>query len=186
MAVQLARRLFTVDEYDEMIERGVFKPEERLELINGEIIEMAPIGVRHAGCVTNLSTLFHEQLGRSVVVWVQNPIHLPNNSEPQPDVALLKRRDVPYTQKRPTAEDILLVVEVSDTTLGFDRDFKLPVYAQSGIPEVWIVNLQEDIIEVYSGPTAGVYQNVWRVGQSESLSLPGGLNATINVNDILA
>jgi Uma2 family endonuclease len=186
MAVQLARRLFTIDEYDEMVDRGVFKPEERLELINGEIIEMAPIGVRHAGCVTNLTTLFHEQLGRNVVVWAQNPVELPNNSEPQPDVVLLKRRDVPYIQKRPVAEDVLLLVEVSDTTLGYDRDVKLPMYAQSGIPEVWIVNLQEDVIELYSSPSAGAYQNLRRVERGESLTLPGGLNAIIIVNDVLA
>lgn len=186
MAVEIARKLFRTEEYERMIRAGVFEPDSRLELIHGEIVEIAPIGIRHAGCVTNLNTLFHEQLSRAAVVWVQNPIHLPNNSQPQPDVALLKRRSESYTQKRPTPEDALLLVEVSDTTLNYDRDVKLPMYARSGISEVWIVNLQEEVVEVYTNLTASGYKEARRVGRGESLVLPAELSATVSVDDILA
>src|SRR5437588_1580611 len=114
MAVGLIRKLWTVAEYEEMIEKGILDKYDRVELIRGEIVEMAPIGVRHASCVNDLNALFGRLLDETVIVSVQNPIVLPNDSEPQPDIALLKGHRSLYRRKRPTAEDVLLLVEVAD------------------------------------------------------------------------
>ena len=130
-------------------------------------------------------TLFHKSVGETAIVWVQNPIRLPGNSLPQPDLALLRPRSDFYEQSRPTPTDVLLIVEVSDTTLVSDIEVKVPLYAEAGIPEVWIVNLQENIIEVYSSPNAGRYESVQHISQDQSLPLPDSLKSTIRVSDIL-
>jgi Uma2 family endonuclease len=122
----LPHRKFTVEEYHNFIDSGVFKPEERLELWEGEFIEMSPIGKRHAGTVSALSDMLNNYLGKQVLVWSQNPIVLSDFSEPQPDVTLLKRRDDFYRTVNATASDVLLTMEVSDTTGKFDRDIKFP------------------------------------------------------------
>src|SRR5438046_2761083 len=120
MAVELIRKLWTVDEYEEMIEKGILDKYDRVELIRGEIVEMVPIGARHATCVRRFEELFHESLGRTVIISVQSPILLHDNSEPQPDLALLERRTDEYSHEHPKAEDVLLIVEVADTTLATD------------------------------------------------------------------
>ena len=159
-SVEVSRHSFTVAEYELMGQFGIFSEDARVELVCGEIIQMSPIGERHAACVDALSELLRERLKHSVNVRVQNPVQLDDYSEPQPDIAVLKRRDDFYRHAHPRPEDILLVIEVSDSTLDFDRKVKVPLYARAGIPEAWVVNLPEERIEVYSDPAGGEYQTV--------------------------
>jgi Uma2 family endonuclease len=160
MSVQIARHCFTVAEYERMGAAGIFSADERVELIEGEIVEMSPIGKRHAACVARLTQLLGPPSQGRAILWVQNPVRLNDYSEPQPDVALLRPRADFYEQSLPGPSDVLLVVEVADTTLEYDRQIKLPLYARAGIPEAWLVNLPEERIEVYSDPAGGEYQTV--------------------------
>lgn len=152
MATARARHRFTVDEYEEMIRSGILREDDRVELIHGEILEKTPVGDLHAACVNRSNRLLSRMVGDAAIVSIQNPIRLAD-SEPEPDIALLRPRDDFYASGRPTARDVLLVIEVSDTTLDFDRDVKGPLYADAGIGEYWIVNLNDHVIEVYRGPT---------------------------------
>jgi Uma2 family endonuclease len=158
--VQVNRRSFTVGEYRRMGEAGIFSEDDRVELIAGEIVVMSPIGKRHAATVDVLGEIVRERLGRSVIVRVQNPIQLDDFSEPQPDIAVLKRREDFYRSAHPRPEDILLVIEVSETTLEYDRKVKVPLYARAGIPETWVVNLPEERSEAYADPSDGAYRTV--------------------------
>jgi Uma2 family endonuclease len=143
-----------------MCQVGIFSEDERLELVCGEVIQLSPIGERHAACVAILTQLITLRLQRSALVWVQNPLRLDDYSEPQPDLAVLKPRGAHYRTSKPTPDDVLLVIEVSDSTLEYDRKVKMPLYAGAGIPEAWLVNLPQERIEVYSDPVGGAYQTV--------------------------
>jgi Uma2 family endonuclease len=157
MARELAKRWITADEYERMGEAGIFPRDARLELIGGEIFEMSPIGSPHAACVNFLSGLLNRLFGGTLIVSVQNPIRLDDFSEPQPDLALLRRRDDFYRGAHPTAADVLLVVEIADTTVVTDRSVKIPLYARAGIPEAWLVNIPDGRLEVYSDPSGDSY-----------------------------
>ncbi|HEX8069660.1 MAG TPA: Uma2 family endonuclease [Pyrinomonadaceae bacterium] len=157
-SVRIAKYYFTVAQYERMAEVGVLSPDCRVELIEGEIVKMSPIGKRHAACVNRLNRLLGQALGTAAIVSVQNPIRLDDYSEPQPDVALLKPRADFYEQALPAPADVLLVIEVCDTTLEYDRQIKLPLYARAGLPEVWLVNLADEQIETYAHPAADAYQ----------------------------
>ncbi len=150
MSVKTMRLRFTVDDYYRMIDLGMLKDVERAEIIEGELIKKMPIGKRHAACVKKLDELLRDELGKSVTYSVQDPITLDEFNEPQPDVALLKRRDDFYSGKQPMAEDVLILVEVSDSTLDYDRNRKIPLYAKHEIPEVWLINLTNETIEIHS------------------------------------
>ncbi|HYY94431.1 MAG TPA: Uma2 family endonuclease [Pyrinomonadaceae bacterium] len=165
MSVEIARHSFTVDEFERMGAAGIFHPDDRLELIDGEIVEMSPIGSSHAACVDALALLFNETARRRFLVRIQSPIRLDDFSEPQPDVALLRWRDDFYRHAHPTPADVLLVVEVADTTVESDRQVKIPLYARAGIPEVWLVNIPGERIEVYSAPEGETYRQVRRFGR---------------------
>jgi Uma2 family endonuclease len=165
MSVEIARHSFTVDEFERMGAADIFHPDDRLELIEGEIVEMSPIGSLHAACVDALVLLFNEIARRRFIVRVQSPIRLNDFSEPQPDVALLRWRDDFYRNAHPTPADVLLVVEVADTTVETDRDIKAPLYARAAIPEVWLVNIPEERVEIYSDPSGGSYQRAERFGR---------------------
>lgn len=158
--LELPRRKFSVAEYHDFIERGVFKPEERIELWEGEFIEMSPIGMRHASCVMFLIEVFRDLLGKSVVISPQNPIVLDDLSEPQPDVCLLARREDFYRNSNADAKDVLLVMEVADTTVKFDRDVKFPKYSSNGIEEAWLIDLESNRVEIHSVPTNEGYSLV--------------------------
>jgi Uma2 family endonuclease len=185
MATGLPLKLWTVDEYEEMIERGILRDDDRVELIRGEIIQMTPIGPKHASCVRRLDDLFHDLLAKSVYISVQSPVRLPDNSEPQPDVALLRRAEGNYEQRHPAAEDIYLLIEVSDTTYNADHDVKIPLYAEAGVLEAWIVNLEGDTIEVYSELVGGVYRKAWVAIRGDILPLPDGLAGAVSVDEVL-
>ena len=160
MSVQVARRYFTVEEYHRMGAAGIFTEDDRVELIEGEILQMSPIGSRHAASVNRLNAKFNNLLADRAVVSVQDPILLNDFSEPQPDIAVLTRREDFYADALPTAKDVLLVVEVADTTVAYDRDIKLPSYARSGILEAWLVDLPAETVEVHLEPVNGAYRKV--------------------------
>ena len=155
---QVTRWRFTVHDYHRMGEAGILHEDDRVELIEGEIVEMAAIGTRHFSCVNRLTRLLVMGVGEEAVVSVQNPVRLNEQTEPQPDITMIRPRD--YTQSLPVPEDVLLLVEVSDTTLAYDRDVKLPLYARAGIGEVWIVNLPARTIEQYTDPSCDRYRCV--------------------------
>ena len=159
-SVQVTRHRFTVAEYVRMGQTGIISEDKRVELVCGEVIEMSPIGERHAACVDFLTQLVTLRLRRSAIVRVQNPVQLDDYSEPQPDITVLKPRDDFYRHAHPRPEDVLLVIEVSDSTLEYDRKVKMPLYAGAGIPEAWLVNLPEERVEAYSDPAGGEYQTV--------------------------
>ncbi len=184
MAVQLTRRCFTVAEYDRMVQAGILQEDDRVELIEGEIVEMAPIGSRHAASVARLTALFYS-VREEAIVWVQNPIRLGERSEPQPDLALLHPRPDFYAQNHPGPEHILLVVEVADTSAEIDREVKLPLYAQAGIPEAWLVDLMGEGVEVYRNPSPRGYQVVQRLGRGQHLSPQALPDLELAVDDIL-
>jgi Uma2 family endonuclease len=144
---EIIRHRFSVEQYHQMIDAGILVPDERLELIHGELVKMSPINRRHAACCARISYLL-ERLGRRAMKRIQDPITLAD-SEPQPDVAVVRWRDDFYLAGHPTPSDIYWVIEVADTTITYDRGVKVPLYLQAGIPEVWLINLDEDCLEVY-------------------------------------
>jgi|SRR5579859_1184832 len=141
----------TVDQYEHMVQAGVFAEDERIELIEGQILNMSPIGSAHSGQVKRLNRILAKQVADLALISIQDPIRLPQ-SEPQPDLALLKPRDDFYASAHPTARDVLLVVEVADTSADYDRNEKIPLYGRSGIAEAWLIDLANRSIEVYRGP----------------------------------
>ena len=185
MSVQLLRRLFTVDQYYKMLEAGVFSENERVELIRGEIIKMSPIGIHHSACVKRLNKLFILRLAETVTVGIQDPVRLNDNSEPQPDVSLLERRPDFYETQHPQPENVFLLIEVSDTTIKYDREVKVPLYAENNIVEVWLVNLTEECLEVYRQPKANGYEIVQTFQRGENLTIQALPNVTFTVDEIL-
>jgi Uma2 family endonuclease len=161
MSLSLARHYyFTAAEFESMGEAGILRKDARLELIEGEIVEMSPIGSRHAACVKFLSRFLNRAVGDEFIVSTQDPIRLNDFSEPQPDVALLRLRDDFYKNAHPTPADVLLVIEVADTSVEYDRQVKASLYAKAGIAEYWLVNLPDEQIEIYARPENGAYQLV--------------------------
>ena len=160
MVAELIRHKFKRQDYYYLGEMGVLKPSDRVELIQGEIIQMSPISSLHAAHIKRLNQLFAQKFGNQVLIAVQNPVMLDDYSEPQPDLALLRPRADFYAAGHPQVEDVLLLVEVSNTTLEVDRSVKIPLYATSGIPEVWLVNTRDQCLEVYRYPLANTYQEV--------------------------
>lgn len=173
-AQEVARRRFTVYEYHRMAEAGILHEDDRVELIEGEVSEMSPIGARHASVVRNLNRLLGQQVSEEFLVDVQNPVRLDEDNEPEPDLGVIRTQD--YKDSLPGPEDVLLLIEVSDTTLSYDRSVKLPLYARSDIPEVWIVDLTDEIVERHTGPSGEIYRHLERVRRGETLAsaaLPG-------------
>jgi Uma2 family endonuclease len=177
VAVPIHKRLLTNEEYRHMLEAGILSAEERVELIHGEVLEMTPIGNQHAACLRRLLRLLASALGPDVMLDAQNPIHLPEErSAPQPDLALLRSREDGYASRPPAAGDVLLLVEVADSSLAYDRDVKVPLYARCGIPEVWLVDLAGRSIVVYRRPGQESYGEVQTRRQGDLLApqaLPG-------------
>ena len=185
MSVQVVKRSFTVAEYRRMVEVGILSESDRVELIDGEVFEMSPIREPHAASVDVLNEVVRDRLGHSVIVRVQGPIQLDDFSEPQPDISILKRRDDFYRHAHPRPEDVLLVIEVSDTTLEYDGKVKVPLYARAGIPETWVVNLPEERIEVYSDPTGGEYQTVRSYARGQRLQSHTLASLRVSISKVL-
>jgi Uma2 family endonuclease len=182
----LTRYRFTVKEYHRLGEVGLLPEDTRIELIAGDIVVHEPIGSSHAGTVNRLTRLFTSILGERAVVQIQNPVELAgDDSEVQPDVTLLRPRADFYARGHPVAADALLLIEVADTSLARDRRVKIPLYARAGVPEVWLLDLIDDRVEVHRDPTAAGYARVRTLGRGESV-VPGAFpDLTIAIADLL-
>jgi Uma2 family endonuclease len=165
----IPRRALTVDEYHKMGEAGVLKENDRVELIEGELIKMAPIGGRHLQLVNIVSHIFHLAVGDKAVVSTQNPILLPPHNEPQPDIVLLAP-ELRYRQVVPTLQDILLVIEIADTTLIYDRDTKIPIYARHGIAEAWLLDAENKKTFIFLDPGPQGYRQMKSPKNDETVS----------------
>ncbi len=185
MSVQVVRRHFTVEDFYRMAEAGILKEDDRVELIEGEVVEMSPIGSRHSGCVMRLTTTLTEQLGRSVIVNVQNPVRLHEETEPQPDIALLKPRADFYSESHPTPDDVLLIAEVADTSIDYDRNVKVHLYARAGIMELWLIDLMRDVIEFYGRPEDGAYKIIQIIERGQMLVSERIPSLRLSAKDIL-
>ena len=188
MAVETAaaRRLFTRQEYHRMAEVGILKPTDRVELIKGEIVEMSPPGRRHIAFVDNLTQLLVMRLAGRAIVSVQNPVVLAADTEPQPDLAIRRQRAVPYKEREAHAEDVLLLIEVADTSLRYDRSTKLRLYATAGIPEYWLVDCVTESIEVYRGPGAEGYRDVSRIAGDGAVTVQAFPDVALRTGEIFA
>jgi Uma2 family endonuclease len=185
MSLQYKKRLFSVDEYHQMITAGIIKEDDRVELIDGEIIAMPPIGPSHASNVDRLTSIFYFNLGNTIIVRIQSPIQLNDYSEPQPDVAILKYRSDFYKNNHPKPEDILLVVEIAETSVEYDRSFKIPRYAQSNIIETWLFDLKNKRIEMHRNPMNDIYQEIRIAQKGQQISCINFPNITFSVDDLL-
>lgn len=184
MALPVLEGPFTVETYQRLAELGVLREDARVELIGGQVVEMTPIGDRHAACVRRLNHRLSHDLHEDAIVDVQNPVLLDDYDLPQPDLAVLRHRRDTYPS-HPRATDVLLVMEVADTTLAYDRDIKIPLYAEAGIPEAWLVVLPEDRIEVSREPAGGVYTSVRSVSRGETITPIQFPPVTLTVDEIL-
>jgi Uma2 family endonuclease len=176
---------FTVDEYLRMIEFGILTKNDHVELIRGEVIDRMTIGDPHAACVTRLGRSLHARVGDFALVRVQCPIRLAD-SRPEPDVSLTELRDDYYASGAPLPPDVFLVVEVADSSIDIDREEKRPLYAQAGIAEYWIVNLNDDTVEVCRQPRPdGTYANVQTKRRGDRLDFVALPGVTLAVDEIL-
>jgi Uma2 family endonuclease len=164
------RRRFTLEDLERMVEAGIVSVDERVELIGGEVVEMMAIGHRHAACVNRLNRLFAVGLGERAVVAVQNPVRLQAVEGPQPDLTIARPRADFYATGHPTPDDILLLVEVGDTSLPYDRATKVPLYARHGVRELWLVDLSAEIVEVHRRPARDGYLDVRRLQRGDSIA----------------
>ena len=184
MRLQTEHR-FSVQDYYRMAETGVLRPGSRVELLEGKINDMSPIGPFHGGIVKRLSRIFNSKAKGRWVVSTQDPLRLDDFSEPQPDIMLLKPAADDYTNRHPRSEDVFLLIEVSDSTIDFDRDEKLPIYGKAGIPEVWIINLNDLAVEIYREPHFTGYGSkiILRAGdEAKPMAFP---DVAINVAELL-
>ncbi len=182
-AQEIVRRRFTVHDYHRMGEAGILHEDDRVELIEGEIVEMDAIGTRHLTCVNGLTRLLVRGVGDTAIVSVQNPVRLDEHTEPQPDLTVLRVRD--YRESLPMPGDVLLLIEVSDTTLSYDRGAKLPLYAQADIREVWIVDLVGEVIERNTDPAGDSYRNIERVRRGETMESATLPELSLSVDAVL-
>ena len=185
MAIGVRTRRFSVEEYHRVVRAGILKEDDRVELIEGEIIEMTPIGLRHSFCLARVTDHFAVSLHGLAVVWVQSPIGLSPDSEPQPDLAVVRPPLTQYADAHPGAGDVFLVIEVADTTVDHDRTRKIPLCAGAGVREAWLVNLPAQTIEVYRAPTGEGYQDVRTLGRGQRLAPEAFQDLTLTVDDIL-
>jgi Uma2 family endonuclease len=165
-------RSFTIDEYHRALETGIVRDGERVELISGQIFNMAAKGTRHTVSTTELMSELFALLGRRAKIRCQDPITLPNHSEPEPDIVIARLRADNYVNSHPTPTDIILVIEVADSTLNFDRNTKAALYAAAGISEYWIVNLVDNRLEIYRQPESSIYTSTQIIIPPRSINLP--------------
>jgi Uma2 family endonuclease len=186
MAIDVRRRRFTVEEYDRMAEVGILTADDRVELLDGEIIEMAPIYPPHSSVVDRLTRLFTARLGERAIVRVGGPIALvEQDSEPQPDLTLLRPRVDFYSHRHPRPADVLLAVEVMDSSVERDRRLKLPIYARAGLAEVWLVDIPASSIDVFRQPEPGGYRSTATRQRGGRLAAAAFPEVTYTVDEIL-
>ncbi len=177
-------RPLTTDEYHQMIETGIIHEGEHIELISGQVLNMAAKGTRHTLCARTLFKQLLNLIGDRSDVQSQDPITLPNNSEPDPDVIVARLRSDNYANSHPAPVDIILLIEVADSSLDFDRNTKAPLYAAAGISEYWIVNLIDNRLEIYSQPEGSIYTNAQIVLPPRSVNLPHFPEITLDLTTI--
>ncbi|MDJ0520119.1 MAG: Uma2 family endonuclease [Trichodesmium sp. MO_231.B1] len=185
MVVELQRRQFTVKEYHQMAKVGILKEDERVELIAGEIVKMASIGIPHASCVRRLDGIFNKLLSGKAIFDTQNPIDLNDESEPQPDLVLLRWREDYYAGKHPQPEDIFLLIEVVDSTIKYDWEVKIPLYAENGIFEVWLIDINQELVEVYPQIVGNSYQQQEQFFRGDRLIIQAFDDVSLTVDEIL-
>lgn len=185
METEVARKKFTVDEYHRMGEAGIFHPEARLELIEGEILEMSPVGTRHIAAVNRATALFAARLAGRAMVSVQNPVTLDRYSEPQPDILLARFREDYYASQRIGPGDTRLAIEVSDTTIRHDRGRKMPLYARTGIPELWIADLGGEQILVHRDPRPDGYRAAFSRVRGEEVAAAAFPDVIFRVEELI-
>ena len=174
---------FTTEAYHQLGAAGILPEDKRVELINGEIIEMSPINSRHAGVVKLLSNILNRRLGNHYIISVQDPIHIEEYSEPEPDLAILSYRDDFYSKSHPEPKEVVILIEVADTSLEKDRLVKLPLYAAAEIQEVWIVNLPEQQVEIYTHPVNERYTQL--ITHQRTDTIEHQLAGTLKVEQII-
>ena len=184
--MELSRRKFTLEQYHKMIEFGILTEEDRVELIRGEIIEMWPIRTKNATCMDFLNQLLSSKLQDRVLITIQRPVELNHNSETQPDIVLLQPRDDLYVTAHPQPQDILLLIEVAELTVLYDRQEKIPLYAEANIAEVWLIDINEQIVEVYQQPTVIGYQHIEKFTLEQTLSIQAFPEINITVSEIFS
>src|SRR2546427_6216574 len=160
MATEISRRLFTVHDYHRMVDAGILSEDDRVELIHGEILEMSPIGPRHSAAVLRANHVLSRLVGDTAIVGVQGSIRLDEYDEPQPDIYLLRPKEDFYASGHAGAPDIFLIIEVADSTLKFDQGIKMHLYAETGVPEYWISDIEHDCVIAYSDIEKDTYGTV--------------------------
>jgi Uma2 family endonuclease len=184
MLVQTQHR-FTVEDYYRMAETGVLRRDARVELLDGKIIDMSPIGSTHAGTVKRFIRIFTKLARDRWVISAQDPLRLDDHSEPEPDFMLLKPSADDYTRRHPKPDEVFLLVEVADASLDYDREEKLPAYGHAGVTEVWIVNLRDPSLEVYREPHFAGYGSKTVLNAGEKASLLAFPDAVVDVGELL-
>jgi len=185
MDVAVSRRRFTVDDYHRMGEVGILSPTDRVELIDGEIVSMTPIGPRHGASVDRTNRVLVTAVGTSAIVRVQGSVRLDLFHEPQPDIVLLRPRADFYASAHPGPADILLVIEFAESSIDYDRDIKTRVYAKAGVVEYWLVDLNEDIVHVHVDPSNAAYRTVVSCRRGQSLAPRSLPSCAIRMLDLL-
>ena len=183
--IELARRRFTLEEYHHMARAGILGEMDRVELIDGEIIQATSIGRRHAACVAQVTRRLTQALGDRALVWPQNPVRLPRDTEPQPDVTILRLAAAHDFRHPARADDVLWLIEVADVSYRYDRYVKLPLYARAGIPEVWIVDLTHEVVEIHRQPSSRGYGSTHTVDRAGTLTPLAFDDGMIPAADIL-
>jgi Uma2 family endonuclease len=186
MPIAVTRKRFSADDYQRMGEAGILRRKDRVELIDGEIIAMSPIGPRHCANVDRATRAFITKAGESAIVRVQGSVRLDLYSEPEPDLVLLRPRADFYASGHPGPADILLIVEVAQSSIDYDREFKSHVYARSGVHEYWLADLNENVLTCYSSPEGGTYQHVERYTRGQSLAPQLLPNCVVATEDLLS
>ena len=181
----LTRRRYTVADYHRLPEVGILSPDERVELIDGQVVEMAPIGSRHSNAVKGLTRRLYRRLGDDVIISVQDPLRLDNHNEVQPDVMVLRGPADDRPRPLPTVADVLLLIEVSDTSSRIDREIKVPLYASSGVQDVWVLDLDARLLRCYREPRGAEYMQVQVLAQPGLVALPGLQGLAIDVSGLL-
>jgi Uma2 family endonuclease len=179
------KHLTDINEWRKLGEANIFAPDSRIELIEGEIFEMAPIGFNHAGHLKSINKLFTKLVPDNLFTSVQDPLQLGDLSEPEPDFMLLKPDADGYKTRHPVADDVLLLIEVADSSLNFDQNQKLRLYALHNIPEYWLLNLNDNCLEVYLKPKGEVYAEKTTLYQGDIVTLSQLPEITIKISDIL-
>jgi Uma2 family endonuclease len=179
------RHHFTIKEYYQLAESGIFNDKSRVELIKGEIIDMSPIGTHHSGWTMHLlNRIFLQLMPHEVYVDMQNPIRLQDDTEPEPDLTVLAPRELPYFEAHPTAKDVLLLIEVADSSLEYDRDTKIPIYAENGIPECWLFDVKKNELTIYRQPSSKGYREIYHPRLDESITLSAMPDISIDLKTL--